>query len=679
MAALDILLEPFLIKGLELKNRIVSTSHAPAFAEGGNPTERYQAYHEEKAKGGIALTMFGGSSIVSGEVSPIYNQIDVSTEDVIPYFRRFAARIHRHGTKLMCQISHMGRRTAWDAGDWIVPIAPSSVRDPAHHAVPRAMQIEDIDRIVKAYGAAARRCAEGDLDGVEVLISSHLPGQFLSSEANLREDEYGGSLENRMRFLVRVLTQIRREIPSRMIVSLRMAVDEASEGGPDAQECLAVAKRLYADDLYDVLNLNGLGAMTTRGLADLIGNMAKPLAPYLDAVRRFRAAVGAPVIHAGRIADLASAAHAIKSGAVDLVGMTRAHMADPHIVRKLVAGQADRIRPCVGAAYCIDRVYAGREAFCLHNPATGREQILPQSVERSAGPQRKVVVVGGGPAGLEAARVAAARGHRVVLFEASGALGGQVRLAARAMSRRDMIGIADWLAAEVAVLGVDIRFNTVAEENDILAEHPDVVVLATGGIPRHAEIPGGLLAVPGVEILSEAVRPEGTVLIYDEEGGHTAIALAEHLVRQGRAVTLATPDRMIGRSLGGSSYPNYLAALAKAKAVLMTDRRLTGLSRAGNRIRATFTHEYGDIVEELEADCVVAELGTAPDETLFEALKPMSRNRGETDLDALRSGKPQSSLAESGPGFALFRVGDAVASRDVHAAILDSLRVMKDV
>jgi hypothetical protein len=679
MAALDVLLEPFTIKGLELKNRIVSTSHAPAFAENGNPGERYQAYHEAKAKGGLALTMFGGSSIVSGEVSPIYNQIDVSTDAVIPHFKRFAARIHRHGTKLMCQISHMGRRTAWDAGDWIVPIAPSSVRDPAHHAVPRAMQIEDIDRIVAAYGAAARRCAEGDLDGIEVLISSHLPGQFLSPKANLREDEYGGSLENRLRFLLRVLTQIRCEIPSRMIVSLRMAVDEASEGGPDAQECLAVAKRLYADGLYDVLNLNGLGAMTTRGLADLIGNMAKPLAPYLEPVARFRAAVGAPVIHAGRIADLATAAHAIKSGAVDLVGMTRAHMADPEIVRKLQTGEAERIRPCVGAAYCIDRIYAGRDAFCLHNPATGRETRLPQAIEPSRGPHRKVVVVGGGPAGLEAARVAARRGHRVVLLEAGGELGGQVRLAARATPRRDMIGIADWLAAEVTALGVDIRFNTFAEASDVISEGPDVVVLATGGVPRTPDVPGGRLAVSCTDLLSEAVRPEGTVLIYDEEGGHAAVALAEHLTRQGRAVTLATPDRVVGRSLGGSSYPNYLGALAKAKTVLLTDRKLTQIERSGNRLKATLTHAYGDADEVHEADCVVAELGTEPDEALFAALKPLSRNRGEADLEALRSGMPQPSLAAAGAGFVLFRVGDAVASRDIHAAIFDSLRIMKDV
>ena len=234
------------------------------------------------------------------------------------------------------------------------------------------------------------------------------------------------------------------------IVGIRMVADEDWDKGLSREEGVEIARRLSASGKIDFLNLIRGHIDSDAALTTVIPIQGMTSAPHLDFAGEVRAATKFPVFHAARIPDIATARHAVAEGMLDMVAMTRAHMADPHIVRKLVAGQADRIRPCVGAAYCIDRVYAGREAFCLHNPATGREQILPQSVERSAGPQRKVVVVGGGPAGLEAARVAAARGHRVVLFEASGALGGQVRLAARAMSRRDMIGIADWLAAEVA-------------------------------------------------------------------------------------------------------------------------------------------------------------------------------------------------------------------------------------
>ena len=676
--SLEALLRPFTLGGLELRNRIVSTSHAPGYAEGGLPLERYQRYHEEKARGGIALTMFGGSSSITAEVSPIYNQIDVSTDAVIPHLQAFARRIHAHDTRLMCQISHMGRRTAADAGDWIVPIGPSPVRDPAHHAVPRAMEIEDIERVIAAYGAAAARCAEGGLDGVEVMVPSHLPGQFLSPEANQRADAYGGSLENRMRLLQRVLQEIRRRTPGRFLLSLRMAVDESLEGGPDHAECLHVARSLFAQGLYDVLNLNGIAASTTWGIARVIGGMSVPQGIDLASVGAFRAAVGAPVIHAGRIADLATAAHAIASGAVDLVGMTRAHMADPHIVRKLREGRAEQIRPCVGASYCIDRIYAGRDAFCLHNPATGRETWLPQTVVPGAGPPRKVVVAGGGPAGLEAARIAALRGHEVVLFEAGSALGGQLRLASRLAWRRDLVGIADWLAAEVHRLGVDVRFHAWADADMVQAERPDLVIVATGGLPRVPAIPGAELAESSWDAATRPGPAPASALVYDEDGGHAAVSLAQHLAAQGCRVTVATQDRVLGRSLGGSSYPVYLGALADAGVRILTDRRLAGITRDGASLRVRLQHEYGRGNEELQVERVIAELGTDPVDELFHALKPAARNRGVTDVDTLKAGTAQPAFADTTDGFALFRIGDAVASRDVHAAMLDALRVLKD-
>ncbi|MFO1090337.1 MAG: FAD-dependent oxidoreductase [Hyphomicrobiales bacterium] len=677
--SLDVLLTPFEVNGVTFRNRIVSTSHAPGYAENGMPGERYQRYHEEKAKGGLALTMFGGSSIVSPEISAIYNQIDVSTDAVIPHFQAFARRIHRQGAKLMCQISHMGRRTSGQDGDWIAPIAPSAIRDPAHHAMPRAMEIEDIERVLASYGAAASRCADGGLDGIEILVSSHLPGQFLARNANQREDEYGGSLENRMRFLKRILQSVRQATPDRFLVSLRMAADDSSEGGPDFDESVLIARELYGEGLYDLLNLNGIGASTTLGLSKLIGGMATPLGAFLADVARFKAAVDAPVIHASRIADLSTAAHAVASGAVDLVGMTRAHFADPYIVRKLAAGMPDRIRPCVGAAYCIDRIYAGRAAFCLHNPATGRETMLPQEIAPSTGQKRKVVVIGGGVAGLEAARVSAQRGHTVVLFEAAAKLGGQLQIASSLSWRRDLIGIVDWLAAEVEQLGVDVRLNTFVEAADVLAEEPDVVVVASGGVPRTLRVPGGELAVSTWDMAGGGPGDFESVLIFDEEGGHTAVSLAQHLAAKGKAVTLATADRVVGRSLGGSSYPVYLAALAESGVRLITDHQLASIERSGNRLQAVLRHAYGAARHEVVVDRVVAELGTAPADELFHALKANAANHGVTDVEALKDWKAQPWLEAETPGMLLFRVGDAVASRDVHAAMLDALRLMKDV
>lgn len=676
--SLATLLEPFSVRGVELRNRIVSTAHAPGYAEDGLPGERYQRYHEEKARGGVALTMFGGSSIVSPEISPIYRQIDVSTDAVIPSLQAFAHRIHRHGTLLMCQISHMGRRTVWDDGDWIAPIAPSALRDPAHHAVARAMELDDIERVIAEYAAAARRCAEGHLDGVEVMVHSHLPGQFLSPEANLRTDEWGGSLENRMRFLARVLAAIRATTPDGFLVSLRMAVDESSEGGADWQESHHVASTLWDAGAYDLLNLSGIAASTNPGMPLLIGSMARPLGPYLEASKAFREGLTVPVLHASRIADLDTAAWAVESGATDLVGMTRALMADPYLVDKLQRHEVDRVRPCVGAAYCIDRIYAGRDALCAHNPATGRESWLPQQIEPTSGPRRKVVVVGGGPAGLEAARVAARRSHDVVLFEAAPRLGGQVLLAARAAWRHDLQSIVGWLDAEVRALGVEVRLSTLADRRTVEAERPDVIVLATGGVARLPRIAGAESTVSTWQVLEGSVRLPSSALVYDEEGRHAAISVAQHLAEHGAHVTLATPDRAVGRDLGGVSAPTYLAALARSGVRLLTDHRLVGVDEHDGRRVARLHHEFdADLEVEIDVEMVVGELGSSPNDQLFHELKAASVNRGVIDPYALQAGRPQPWLDAATPGrYALIPVGDAVASRDIHAALLDSLRLL---
>ena len=678
MTRYQALLQPFRLKHLQLRNRIMSTSHEPAYAEDGRPGLRYRLYHEEKAKGGIALTMIGGSAVVAPDSPPAFGNLHLFDQRIVADLEALARAVHAHGAAVMCQITHLGRRTYWNRADWLPVLAPSGVREPAHRSFPKAMEDHDIRRVVRAYGAAAGRCREGGLDGIEIEAYGHLLDAFWSPATNRRTDDYGGPLENRMRFGLEVLDEIRAQVGSDYIVGIRMVMDEDMPGGLGPEEGLEIARRLIATGMLDFINVIRGHIDTDEGLAHVIPGMGTPAAPHLAFAGEVRAALGVPTFHAARISDLATASHAIREGLIDMVGMTRAHMADPHIVTKIMRGEEARIRPCVGVGYCIDRIYEGGEALCLHNPATGREATLPHVIARSDRPARKVVVVGAGPAGLEAARVAAARGHPVVLFEAAPEPGGQVRLAAALARRREIIGIVDWLQGEIAHLGVDLRCNVFAEAADVLAEAPDVVVIATGGVPNTTFLTEGeALAVTSWDILSGQVPPAREALLFDDNGAHPGASCAEFLARAGARVEFVTPERTVMPEIGGTNYPAYLRAFGEHGVTITLNRRLRRVRREGNRLAAVLYDEYASTFEERVVDQVVVEHGTLPADDLYFELKPASSNLGEIDLDALLAGRPQSKVNNPDGRFQLFRVGDAVASRNIHAAIYDSLRLCK--
>jgi NADPH-dependent 2,4-dienoyl-CoA reductase/sulfur reductase-like enzyme len=362
-----------------------------------------------------------------------------------------------------------------------------------------------------------------------------------------------------------------------------------------------------------------------------------------------------------------------------MVGMTRAHMADPHIARKVMEGREHEIRPCVGMGYCIDSIYGGKAA-CVHNAATGREATLPHVVPRSEGPRRKVVVVGAGPGGLEAARVAGERGHEVVVFEAAGEAGGQVRLTAALKRRREILGIVDWRLAECERHGVAIHYNRFAEAADVLAENPDYVVIATGGIPNTGFLDDGeALATTSWDILSGAVRPAASVIVYDDNGAHPGMTTAEFIAESGAALEVVTPERMLAPDVGGTSFPPYFRVLNQKNAVFTLNLRLERLYRRGNRIVGVFLDDYAKKHVEKEADQIVVEHGTAPLDELYFELKPGSANLGEVDQAALIGSRPQTVVRNPEGRYRLFRIGDAVASRNIHAAVYDAARLMKDI
>lgn len=678
----DPLLQPYHLKHLTLRNRIMTTSHEPAYPQDGMPKERYAAYHAERAKAGVALAMTAGSAAVSRDSPPVFNNILAYKDEVVPWIQNLTDAVHEHGCAVMIQLTHLGRRTTWNKGDWLPSVSSSKHREPAHHAFPKLIEDWDIDRIINDFADTAERMKSGGMDGIELQVYGHLLDQFWSPLTNDLTGPYGAdTLENRMRFPLDVVEAVRKRVGAEFIIGVRFTADEAQKGGITPDEGLEISKRIAATGQIDFLNVIKGRIHTDPAMTDVIPVQGMPSAPHLDFAGEVRRATGMPTFHAARIPDVATARHAVQAGLLDMVGMTRAHMADPHIVRKIIEGREEDIRPCVGATYCLDRIYQAGEALCIHNAATGRELSMPHDIP-VAGTPKKIVIIGAGPAGLEAARVAAERGHDVNVFEAAAEAGGQVRLTAQSARRREMIGIIDWRMAQCAARDVTFHFNTWAEAGDVTALNPDVVIVATGGIPNLELFEQGAEqshVVSAWDIISGDVKPAGKVLIYDESGDHPALQAAEIAANTGASVEIMTPDRTFSPDVMAMNLVPYMRSLQDKDVTFTVTRRLLDVAQSGNTLTATIGTDYSDHTYEAQVDQVVVNYGTLPLDDLYFDLKPASSNLGMVDYDDLIAGAPQTAQRNAEGTFQLFRIGDAVSARNTHAAIYDALRLVKDI
>ncbi len=675
----DPLLQSFQLKHLHLKNRIIITSHEPSYNEDGFPKDKYIAYHLERAKGGIAMTMTAGSSVVSKDSPPSFDNIYAYKDEVVPWIKKLTNAIHDQDCKIMIQLTHLGRRTSWSKGDWLPSISSGKHREPAHKAFPKIAESWDIERIIKEYGDAAERMKEGGMDGVELEGQGHLIGQFLSPLSNDLETEYGGSLENRLRFTIEVLTEIRKKVGQEFIVGIRCVFDEGAEGGLSKSDGLEIAKILSKSGLVDYLNINRGRIHTDPSLTKLIPIQGMKSAPHLDFAGEIKKEVNLPIFHASKISDVATARYAISNGLVDMIGMTRGHLADPHIVKKIKEKREEDIRPCVGATYCLDRIYQGEEALCIHNAATGRELKFPNIISPSK-TKKRIVIVGAGPGGLESARIACERGHEVVIFEAASDPGGQVRLCAKSTRRKDMMGIIDWRMEQCTKKNVDFKFNVLAEKDEILDEHPDTVIIATGGIPNLElfETKKDLENVfSSWDIISGDIKTAENILIYDEAGDHVAMQSAEVAIEQGSKVNFMTPDRLISSEIMGMNLTPYLKSLQNDNISFLIGKRLLDVSIEGNKLNALIGSDYDELFKNNSTyDQVFVNYGTKPLDELYFELLPLSKNMGEVNYEKFIKGYEQDIIKNKVGKFNIFRIGDAVSSRNIHAAIYDALRLV---
>ncbi len=620
--ALRVILAPIQLGKVTIPNRVVRTAHGTGIGL-GTMNDDLIAYHAARAKGGVGLTIIEALSVHTSATA----FLNAFSPDLVDGYRKLMDEVRPYGMRVFQQLWHGGNEVPPPDGS---PPWSSSDTVGAFVGVPsQAITKAQIDELIECYVTAAVNAEKGGLDGVELHCAhGYLMQQFLSPLHNFRTDEYGGSFENRVRLPTEVLTRIRAAVSPDFVVGVRLG-SELLTGGMGPDEVTAVANHFDALGLIDYINLS---TGTDYNAHKIIGAMHEPAGYELPTDIPVKQAVRLPVIVTGRFRTLEEADQVLIAGEADMVAMTRAHIADPEIVKKTVEGREDEIRPCLGCNHgCIGGLVSAYRIGCTVNVAIGAERSMAEDLITKSDAPKTVLVVGGGPGGLEAARVAALRGHRVILAEATNDLGGSINIAKRAPRRMGIADITDWLQREVYRLGVDVRLSTYVQADDVRAIAPDVVIVATGSFPRMdgrqlyvpGEIAGGL-ELPHVVsshdlLLEGSNRNWGTrALVYDDVGHYEGLAAAEYLIEQGLAVTYATGQISVAPKLEPSlSVDPALERLAKGDFRVMTRAKLVSVAKE----RATVAYRYGGAPVEVEADTVVFISHNLPNRELLDELQ----------------------------------------------------------
>ncbi|NKB76410.1 MAG: NAD(P)-binding protein [Gammaproteobacteria bacterium] len=587
------LLSPFTIRGTTFRNRIFSTGHMTRMTENGLPTDQMIAYHEARAKGGAGLIILEAARVHDSALSDS-PAIDASTDSCVPSYTKIANAIHLHGCKIFGQISHSGRANdRRRSGLKDVPYSASATPDERFHNMPRQMSDSMISEIVDSYAAAAKRMVDAELDGIEIPASHGLlPAQFLNPRVNTRADRYGGSLSNRLRFLTDIILSVRKEIGETKVLGIRISLDEMEYKGLEPNETAEICAAL--DEVIELDYLNVI-AGSMAGLAGSV-HVVPPMmiehgytAPLAEGIKR---TTSKPVFVAGRINQPQIAEAILSAGQADMCGMTRALISDPQMPNKVIHNQLDEIRACIGCNQaCIGHYHLGTSISCIQFPTTGRELTL--STLKTAKYQKKVAVVGGGPAGLKAAITAAQRGHDVTLFEANAQLGGQIKLAQLLPGRSEFGGLITNLKKEAITAGVKIQLNTRVDEKWLKLNRPDAVVGATGATPYRPDIPGTEDAhvIDAWELLTTKAKPGMNVLIADWRSDWIGLGLAEQLARDGSKVTLAVNATHAGQEVQSYTRDQWIGTLHTLGVNILPYMRLYGVDSDSVYLQHTLSNE----------------------------------------------------------------------------------------
>jgi 2,4-dienoyl-CoA reductase-like NADH-dependent reductase (Old Yellow Enzyme family)/thioredoxin reductase len=622
MTSFPRLFSPIRLRNTEIRNRILSTGHQTYLAKGGLPGDDFVAYHEARAKGGAGLIVVEAARFHATGFTDSPELI-VASDDCIPGLKNLADSVHRHGARIFGQLSHSGRVTKRLSGGLRgVAYAPSVIPDQRFHTMPRAMPVALIEEILSEAGKAARRFGEAGFDGIE-LLASHglLISDFLNPRHNQRTDAYGGSFENRLRFLTDLLAVVRRGLGDGPVLGIRISAEEIEPGGLEKDEVIAICQALKAKQAIDYVNTT-LGSMQgLGGSVHVVPPMEIAHAYVAPRAGTLRAAVGLPVFVAGRINQPQIAEAVLAAGQADLCGMTRAMISDPEMPNKARAGRIDDIRACIACNQaCIGHYHMGVGISCIQNPVTGRERQLG-SIAKAATP-RRVLVAGGGPAGMKASLTAAERGHRVTLHEAGRRLGGQVLLAQLLPERAEFGGLVTNLQQELARAGVEVRLNAPVSAETVRREQPDAVIVATGGLPYRPKIEGAEEAhvLDAWAVLEGRANPGGRVLVADWRCDWVGMGLAEKLAREGRHVRLAITGTNVGQNLQQYLRDHWAGKLHKLGVEVIPYARLFGVD-ADTAYMAHLVTNEPIIANEVET--VVLALGHRPNTSLEEELAPL--------------------------------------------------------